>query len=145
MQLPRYSYKVNKNFLDYEFTSEGPKGTIKKIIRFTAIGRNLFNVGFGDLEELTGNINDIVVTNNGDRRMVIVTVASAVYDFMLKYPDAVVVAKGSTVARTRLYRIGITNNLEEINRNFYVFGLTNKTWETFITGKDYDAFLIRKE
>ena len=145
MQLPRYSYKINGDFLDYEFISEGPKGSIKKIIRFTEIGRNLFNIGFGDLEESTGNINDIVVTNNGDSRMVMATVASAIYDFIIKYPDALIAAKGSTPARTRLYRIGITNHFAEINQSFHVFGLTDKSWEPFIKGKTYDAFLIQKK
>jgi hypothetical protein len=29
MELPHYSYKINKDFLDYEFASAGPKGRIK--------------------------------------------------------------------------------------------------------------------
>ena len=33
-----------------------------------------------------------------------------------------VLALGSTKARTRLYRIGITNNLTEIEEDFEVFG-----------------------
>ena len=51
MQLPRYLYRTNNNFLDYEFNSIGPKGSIKKVVRFTQIGVNIYNLGFGDLEE----------------------------------------------------------------------------------------------
>ena len=43
--------------------------------------------------------------------------------------------------------MGITNNLAEISIDFRVFGLTIDTnqWEEFITGEDYEAFLITKK
>ena len=49
--------------------------------------------------------------------------------------------------RTRLYRMGITNNLAEIQTDFRVFGLRieDNEWEEFIVGEDYDAFLITKK
>jgi len=56
-------------------------------------------------------------------------------------------ATGSTKVRTRLYRMGITNNLAEIKEDFAIFGLTieQNNWEEFIIGKDYEAFLITKK
>lgn len=144
MQLSRYSYKTNNNFLDYEFNSIGPKGSIKKVVRFTQIGPNIFNLGFGDLEEQTGEISDIIVTNNNDSRKVLATVASTVHDFTLEYPETWVVAKGSTVSRTRLYRMGITNHWEEIKIDFEVFGLKDAAWHPFELRRDYEAFLIRR-
>ena len=143
MKLSRYSFKIDENFLDYEFISEGPKGKIKKIIHFTAIGRNLFNIGFGDLDETTGKLSDIVVTNNHDSRIVLATVASAIHDFMLHYPNAIIYAKGSTAARTRLYRIGITNQWKEISEAINIYGLKDSKWEKFIVGISYEAFLIQ--
>src|SRR5580692_3512185 len=68
MNLERYPYYANPSFFDFEFESEGAKGTIKKIARFSTIGTNLYNFGFGDLDEATGDISDDVVTNNGDGR-----------------------------------------------------------------------------
>ena len=59
MHLPRYNYKTNNSFLDYEFTSEGPGGSIKKVVRVSQ--------------------------------------------------------------RTRLYRMGITNNWQEISNEFEVW------------------------
>jgi hypothetical protein len=47
------------------------------------------------------------------------------YLFTERYPNAVVLATGSTLARTRLYRIGINNNLAEIAQDFVVLGLTD--------------------
>lgn len=82
----RYKYSINENFLDYEFNSEGPKGVIKKIARFTHITENVFNLAFGDLDEETGEISDMVVTNNSDSRKVLTTVAATLHDFTLQYP-----------------------------------------------------------
>ena len=145
MQLPRYQYKTNNSFLDYEFISEGPKGRIKKIIRFTQISTTVFNIGFGDLDEETGEISDVAITNNNDSRKVLATVAATIHDFTIQYHNAWVVAKGSTPSRTRLYRIGITNHWKEISVDFEVFGLTNEQWEPFEQRKNYEAFLIRRK
>jgi hypothetical protein len=144
MQLPRYLYRTNNNFLDYEFGSIGPKGHIKKVVRYTEISKNIFNLGFGDLDEETGEISDISVTNNNDSRKVLATVASTVQDFTLQYPAAWIIAKGSTPSRTRLYRIGITNHWKEINNDFEVFGLKDGEWQPFEIRKEYDAFLIQR-
>jgi hypothetical protein len=54
MQLSSYSFKTNENFQEYEFISTGPRGLIKKVVRFTQIGAELFNLAFGDLNEETG-------------------------------------------------------------------------------------------
>ena len=145
MQLPRYPYKTNAAFLDYEFVSKGPKGSIKKVIRFTQIDNAVFNLGFGDLDEETGEISDTIVTNNNDSRIVLATVAATVHDFTVNYPNAVVIAKGSTHSRTRLYRMGITNHWKEISTDFEVYGLKDGDWELFTERRDYEAFLIHKK
>lgn len=106
MYLPHYSYKASPSFLDYEFVSEGPKGKIKKVVRFTKIDDSVYNLAFGDLEEDTGEINDSVISNNNDSSKVLATVAMIVKDFSLRYPDEWIVAIGSTHSRTRLYRMG---------------------------------------
>lgn len=144
MNLPKYQYKASNNFLDYEFISTGPKGRIKKVVRFTFVDNGTFNLGFGDLDEQTGDISDTVITDNKDSSKILATVASTVYDFYDAYPDADVFAKGSTPARTRLYRMGITNNWKQISTDFEVYGLRQKQWEAFQFRRDYDAFLIRQ-
>ena len=147
MNSPKYLYKTEKNFTIYEFTSEGPKGRIRKMVEYTETAtKNVYNLGFGDYDEITNAINDISVTNNGDSLKVLATVASTVYAFLEKHPNAYILATGSTNVRTRLYRMGITNNLAQINQDFVVYGLTEKaTWENFVVGEDYEAFLITKK
>lgn len=106
----------------------------------------VFNLAFGDFDKKTKTINDLSVTNNGDSLKVLATVASTVYAFLEKHPNAYIVATGSTNVRTRLYRMGITNNLVEIQEDFLVYGFSEKgTWDEFEIGEDYEAFLITKK
>ncbi len=47
---------------------------------------------------------------------------AAVYAFFDKHPEAYVFATGSSDARTRLYRIGITRFYEQMMKDFYLYG-----------------------
>ena len=147
MKQPKYQYRSEKSLFYYEFISEGPNGSVKKIVEYSETSiENVYNLGFGDFDEKTQSINDLSVTNNGDSLKVLATVASTVYVFTDKYPEAAILATGSTAVRTRLYRMGITNNLAEISVNFNVFGFTlNGEWTEFIIGEDYEAFLLTKK
>ncbi len=40
---------------------------------------NFYNLAFGDYDEISGEINDHKITNNGDSLVVLATVASTVY------------------------------------------------------------------
>lgn len=107
---------------------------------------NFYNLGLGDKDESTGEINDSIVTNNGDSDKVLVTVAATLYHFTHKFPEAMIFATGSTKARTRLYRIGITNNIDSIKPDFEVFGLTKENvWVHFEAKKEFDAFLVKRK
>ena len=67
MKLPQYQLKAEKSLLVFEFISEGPKGQIPKLIKFSETNlKGLFNLAFGDKDKLTGEINDLVISNNGD-------------------------------------------------------------------------------
>lgn len=146
MKLTRYEYSTESLLMHYEFISVGPKGNIKKIVEYSATSiENVFNLAFGDYDEASGTIDDKSVTNNGDMLKVLATVASTVYAFTAKYPDAWIYAIGSNDARTRLYRIGIAKNLTEISENFNIYGLKNEVWEKMILGEEYDAFLIKRK
>jgi hypothetical protein len=146
MKYEKYQLESDRKLLLFEFVSVGAKGRIKKIVQYTETNlKDYYNLGFGDKDEKTGEINDLVITNNGDSQQVLATVASTVYAFTDKHPDAWIYARGSNSARTRLYRIGITNNLLEIKKDFEVFGLKDDQWHTFRKGVDYKAFLIKRK
>jgi hypothetical protein len=105
----------------------------------------VYNLAFGDYDEKAKGIDDLSVTNNGDSLKVLATVASILYAFTEKYPKAWIIATGSAVARTRLYRMGITNNLAEISEDFIISGNKGGKWVEFEIGEDYEAFLVTKK
>ncbi len=42
--------------------------------------------------------------------------------------------------------MGISNNLEELKEDFYVYGMkTDESFEEFITGEDYTGFLVTRK
>lgn len=140
-----YEYRTNNTSLDYEFNSAGPKGIIKKVARFTQIGINVYNFGFGDLNEETGEIDDRVVSNNADGDKILMTVGNIIYRFTGAYKDAAVFIKGTTQARTRRYQMAINRYWEEISPVFEIYGLRNEKWELFRKGENYNAFLGRRK
>lgn len=73
------------------------------------------------------------------------TVVSAIYVFLDEYPNAYIYATGSTKARTRLYRIGITKFYEQMKKDFYLYGQVGDNFVVFEIGKDYDDFLAERK
>ncbi len=143
MKLERYELKASENLTTFEFISEGPKGKIHKLIQFSPTNlKGLYNLAFGDKDLNTGEINDLVISNNGDSEKILATVVAAVYAFTDKNPDALVYATGSSKSRTRLYRIGISKYLEETEKDFEVFGQFKNEWEQFSKNIDYESFIV---
>ncbi len=146
MKLDRYELKADADLATFDFLSEGPKGKIEKIIQFSLVNQNnLYNLAFGDRNYLTGEIDDKVVTDNGDSLKILATVVAALYAFCDKEPEAWVYATGSTAARTRLYRMGITKYYDLVVSDFEIFGQTQSEWESFEKGKDYQAFVVQRK
>lgn len=149
MDIQRYDYRTNEDFLNYEFYSEGPKGKIKKVVRFTlrnANGYTYFNLGFGDAGILGNQFDDRAISNNNDKDKVLATVAQIVLLFTSHYPDLWVYAQGSTPARTRLYQMGIAAQLSEIEPLLTIYGYCNGSWEPFQKNVNYQAFMtLRKK
>lgn len=116
MNLVRYPVVVDREHLTYKFLSKGPNGIIRKIVFYRKIDDNMFNLEFGDWDVGKREIDDKARSNNNDRNKVIATVALTVTDFIKHYPQTVIVARGSTPARTRLYQMGIFANWPEISK-----------------------------
>ena len=111
MNLPQYKTNPDEDLHSFSFISEGKNGKIEKVIRYEKITNDVFNLGFGDKDSITGKINDKVVTNNGDTEKVLATVVSTVFTFTERNPNAYIYATGSNHVRNRLYRRGITKYL----------------------------------
>ena len=146
MNLERYELKAEDSLMVFEFVSNGPKGRIPKLIIFSETNlKHLYNLAFGDKAMGTGELNDLSISNNGDSEKVLATVVASVYAFTDYYPNSFVYATGSTKARTRLYRMGITKYLTDFTKDFHVYGLRNNEWEFFEKEVEYDAFLAKRK
>lgn len=146
MNLEKYPLESDHDHLIFEFESIGPQGKVRKVIQYSESDiPNFFHLGFGDLNLATGEVDDLVVTNNGDTLKILATVASTVYVFTKNYPEAWVYAIGSNDARTRLYRIGISKYIKAIQNDFEIYGLKGTTWVPFRKEEDYLAFLITRK
>lgn len=120
------------------------KERFQKIVQYTPTNyRDLYNIGFGDKNIETGEIDDTIISNNGDSDKVLATVVATLFAFIDKHKQAMVYATGSTKSRTRLYRMGITKYLDEIKEDFEIFGELENGWEEFQKDVEYEAFLVK--
>jgi hypothetical protein len=87
-------------------------------------------------------VDDLTVSDNGDRNKVLATVVKIVDAYMTQFPDRWIAFKGSTESRTRLYRMAIGLNLEELSVKFSIFGLVGEKWMPFAKDLNVRAFLI---
>jgi hypothetical protein len=142
----QYPYTTNENYLEYEFFSEGPRGSIKKLVQYKGIiigNERYYNLSFGDWDEERGMLDDLAKSSNQDTEKVLATVASTVIDFTNRYPDKTIFLVGSTVSRTRRYQMGINKYWDEIKPLFEVYGLIgSEGFYPFESGVNYFAFLV---
>jgi hypothetical protein len=146
MELDKYELKSGERLEVYEFISVGPNGRITKLVQFTPTNyKDLYNLGFGDKNAETGEIDDNAISNNGDSEKVLATVVATLYAFTDVHRNALVYATGTTKSRTRLYRMGITKYFEEGSRDFEIYGEIGEGWEEFRKDVDYEAFLVKRK
>jgi hypothetical protein len=147
MKIPKYALRADQSFTVFEFVSLGANGEITKRIEFTKLAwaEEVYNLGFGDLRQPDGEMDDLAVSNNGDSQQVLATVVGAVYEFTARHPHAWVYAEGSTPARLRLYRMAIAKHLIEVTKDFRLFGLKDESWEEFAKTSPYRALLAQRK
>jgi hypothetical protein len=143
MNEPIYPIKFSKRKKIYRFNSVGRKGIIPKVVRFTEIQENIYNLGFGDFDEKFKNIDDKKVSNNGDMVKVLATVVAITELFLAENPEIWIYIEGSTSTRTRLYQIAIAKFLEYFTLKFEIYGSINGVYEPFQKNIPYESFLIK--
>lgn len=145
----RYQFEITEDGSTFFFESFGPRGVIKKVVKYYKAGfwngRIMYNLGFGDWNEELQDIDDTIVSNNGDRDKVLATVAATVLEFAGKNGNLVVFARGVNPARTRLYQMGINANLAEIEKFFLLLGFYDGKLLPFKAGVNYDGFWVVKK
>jgi hypothetical protein len=159
MQIERYETQSTVSSLVFTFESVGEKIIQKRVVysKITnpediglSFSANVYNLGFGDFNEATKQLNDQIISKNGDTERVLATVAGTVFDFWVEYPDASIffmgsIPEGEKARRTRLYQMKINRYFEEISLIADVSGYAEKGWEEFMKNKNYVAFLISQK
>ncbi|WP_264537392.1 DUF6934 family protein [Flavobacterium sp. N1736] len=154
MNYPKYDFTSSTENITFEFISKGTNGNIGKAITYQCINEEIkiYNLCFGDnkgINKETGelNIDDIAVSNNGDLEKILATIASSAYIFSETYPDRLIFFKGSTPARTRLYRRAICKEFDYISKTFAIFGAININGKIinvpFNASDDFYGFYIK--
>jgi len=127
--------------------SIGKSGRFLKLIVFRPTEYdNIFNLAFGDINE-NGLLDDNSITDNGDRNRILATVASAVERYTKRYPERMIYFRGSTKARTRLYRMAIGLNLEELSLIYEIYAHIDSQdqFPIFQKNMDLSAFLVKRK
>ena len=131
----------------FEFLSIGKSGRFLKLIIFRPTEYyNLYYLAFGDIAE-NGLLDDGVITDNGDRNKILATVASAVERYTSRYPERMIYFRGSTKARTRLYRMAIGLNLEELSLTYEIYAHIDSQdqFPIFQKNMELSAFLVKRK
>ncbi len=108
--------------------------------------KSLYNLGFGDLNKESGDLDDHIISNNQDRDKVLATVAHTVVLFTKRRPKAQIFFEGSNKARTRLYQMAINKYFDELSKTFIFEGfIEDYGWLPYDKNTKYDAFLITRK
>ena len=131
----------------FEFVSIGKYGSITKRIAFMPTEMPfVYNLAFGDVNE-DDEINDFSISDNGDRNKVLATLAKVIDLYTDKYPERLIYFRGSTKERTRLYRMAVGLNLEELSEKFEIYAEVEDNLEFLPFHKNMQiiAFLIKRK
>ncbi len=139
-----YPFRASEDYLNFYFESCSSGCTIPKVVEFEEIEPGTYNLAFGDVSE-KGELNDSVVSNNGDMQKVLATVVQAVLTFLEIYPDRRVYFSGNSRARNRLYRALLSKDLENWSEMFEIDGVSKGELRSFVPNVDFDGFVIKSK
>ena len=98
-----YPLKYPDDLSSFDFVSVGKNGKILKRIVFNPTETdNVYSLLFGDVIK-TNQINDLSVSDNGDRHKILGTIAAAIDRYTERYPERTIYFIASSDGRTRLY------------------------------------------
>lgn len=150
MDYPKYAFRHNSNLDTFAFESEGKNGVITKIVQIIEIEddvsqKRFYNLSLADYKQGAFDFNSI--TDNRDTKTVFGSIASIVRFYTEAFPDRKVLITGSTRERSRLYQIHISNNIDEILKQFWVFGkkYDSTVFVEFNKNETYQTILVESK
>lgn len=149
MNYDRYEFvRVHKKLNEFRFHSIGPNGMVEMVIQFQRINFHTYNLAFGKAT-CDDRIDDSYSVRNLDRDKILSTVAAAVFEFTAMFPDRFVYFCSDCPVRSRLYRMAIGNNLEELTVQFEILGVRELSpgseVEEFVKNISYVEFFAKRK
>ena len=147
MDLQHYPLRASDDYLSYSFLSLGRRGAILKVITFDPIEtepHQVFNLSLADTDNMTKQIRDDVISDNGDKNKIVETVAESINIFCEHYFKAYILIRGNSSSRNRLYQMAIGKRVKKIRLRYEIYGLTKTGWQAFLQNQNYDGFLLRR-
>lgn len=136
---------IKDGYSVFEFLSVGRRGVIAKRIIFAPTDfPDIYNMTYGDID-INNEINDLTISDNGDRNKILATLAYVIEEYLEKYPDRIIFFTGSTYGRTRLYRMAISINIEYLSSKFNIHCQTDNGIIEFEEHTQITGFLISKK
>lgn len=137
-----YHLTASADYLSFTFQSLSAFRIVDKKIEFVQISHKVYNLAFGDLKNEI-DFDDLVVTDNKDSEQILATVVQAILVFLEVYPDCVIYFTGSTLSRTRLYRIILAREFFNWRDRFDVYGFCEQELIRFESNVEFEAFIIK--
>jgi hypothetical protein len=138
-------YSFTQDYSVFNFMSTGKNGAIPKRITFTTTGlANVYNLAFGDVDE-NGDLDDYRISDNGDRNKILATVFTVVDIYTKKFPERWITFRGSTSERTRLYRMAVGLNLDELSQIFEIYAFVQEELKLFAKNMEVNTFVIKRK
>ena len=133
----------------FTFTSTNSHGTnrVRKIVAYIPLmrhGKQYFNLEFGDYKPKSKVTDYSSITDNGDMRKVLKTVASTLELFFDERPDDTVHFDGIDSTRHAYYQKLIRDYYKFIVPLYEVRGCVEGKLEPFKAGIDYDFIAVTK-
>ncbi|WP_409021359.1 DUF6934 family protein [Dyadobacter sp. CY261] len=144
-QYKAYQTESNEENTRFQFQSIGKRGVFEKVIFFTPLTIDTYNLSLVDYDKATGSYDDLSVTDNGDMPEVLVTAISAIHQFLGSNPGKKIYFEGSTPARTRLYQIAISKIYYPEQSDLLISGLQDDQWFPFEPNVNFEGFLAEKK
>ncbi len=137
-----YPYKTANFSKFFTFKSQSEDRTVVKVVQFSQVQENVYNLGLADFD--AGKLEFRVSSNNHDLVKVIGTVSEIIRHFTNLFPEREVFITGEE-RRMKLYNLVIKRRWTEIEPIFWVFGLVEDEWTSFIPGEHYQALKIKRK
>ena len=150
MNNKQYDTESEDNLI-YTFISVG-ETEITKVIKYENINLNfinedgksfeIYNLGFGDINLETSEVDDKVVSNNNDASIVFNTVLNSIPKFIASRESVGVSVRGSDDKRHKIYHGYLTRNFERFKEDYSFYGIKEGRAESFQKNFIYDDIVI---